>query len=125
MLGTGPAELGPHEEDLRVEVGSKSDVELEGKLTLEKNLHLLRDEVTHDIEGVLDEHLLPFKLKDFQKMALHQIGSLNNVILVSPNGSGKMVVIYLSIFVLQKVLSVSDMWKRTRLFIRKQMSVSL
>ena len=68
-------------------------MELEGKLTLEKNLHLLRDEFAHVIEDVLDEHLLPFKLKDFQKMALHQIGSLYNVILVSPNGSGKMVVI--------------------------------
>ena len=85
----------------------------------------MSDEVAHHIEEVLDEHLLPFKLEDFQKMALHQIGSLNNVVLVSPNGSGKMDVIYLSIFILQKVLSVSDMWKRTRLFIRKQMSVSL
>ena len=71
----------------------------------------MSDEVAHHLEEVLDEHLLPFKLEDFQKMALHQIGSLNNVILVSPNGSGKMVVIYLSIFVLQKVLRVSDMWK--------------
>ena len=52
--------------------------------------------------------MLSFKFRDFQKMALQQIGSLNNVILVSPNGSGKMVVIYLAIFVLQKVLGVSD-----------------
>ena len=86
-------------------------MEPEGKLTLEKNLHLLIDEVAHDIEEVLDEPLLSFKFRDFQKMALQQIGSLNNVIPVSPNGSGKMVVIYLSIFVLQKVLRFSDMWK--------------
>ena len=76
------------------EVGSKSDAELEGKLTIEKNLHLLRDEVAFLIEEVLEEHPLPYQLKDFQKLVLHQIGSLNNVILVSPTGSGKMVVIY-------------------------------
>lgn len=90
------------------EVGSKSDAEPEGKLTIEKNLHLLRDEVAFLIEEVLEEHPLPYQLKDFQKLVLHQIGSLNNVILVSPAGSGKMVVIYLAIFVLQKVLGVSD-----------------
>ena len=90
------------------EVGSKSDAEPEGKLTIEKNLHLLRDEVAFLIEEVLEEHPLPYQLKDFQKFVLHQIGSLNNVILVSPTGSGKMVVIYLAIFVLQKVLGVSD-----------------
>ena len=56
-------------------MGSKSDVEPEGKLTLEKNLHLLIDEVAHDIEEVLDEPLLSFKFRDFQKMALQQIGS--------------------------------------------------
>ena len=98
-------------------------MEPEGKLTLEKNLHLLIDEVAHDIEEVLDEHLLSFKFKDFQKIALQQIGSLNNVILVSPNGAGKMVVIYLSIYVLQKVFRVSDMWKNVCLFIRNQMTI--
>ena len=41
-------------------MGSKSDVEPEGKLTLEKNLHLLRDEDAHVIEEVLDMHPLPF-----------------------------------------------------------------
>ena len=90
------------------EVGSKSDAEPEGKLTIEKNLHLLRDEVAFLIEEVLEEHPLPYQLNDFQKLVLHQIGSLNNVILVSPARSGKMVVIYLAIFVVQKVLGVSD-----------------
>ena len=79
------------------EVGSKSDAEPEGKLTIEKNLHLLRDEVAFLIEEVLEEHPLPYQLKDFQKFVLHQIGSLNNVILVSPTRSGKMIVIYLAI----------------------------
>ena len=91
------------------EVGSKSDAEEpEGKLTIVKYLHFLRDEVAFLIEEVLEEHPLPYQLKDFQKLVLHQIGSLNNVILLSPTGSGKMVVIYLAIFVLQNVLGGSD-----------------
>ena len=40
-------------------MGSKSDVEPEGKLTLEKNLHLLIDEVAHDIEEVYKWRLFP------------------------------------------------------------------
>ena len=40
------------------EVGSKSDAEPEGKITIEKNLHLLRDEVVLLIEEVLEEHPL-------------------------------------------------------------------
>ena len=49
------------------EVGSKSDAEPEGKLTIEKNLHLLRDEVAFLIEEVLEEHPLPYQLTDFQR----------------------------------------------------------
>ena len=85
------------------EVGKKA-VGTDDCISLEKNLHLLRDEVGYFIEQVLREHPLPFPLLDFQKLALHQIGSLNNVILVSPTGSGKMLVVYLSIFILQKVV---------------------
>ena len=40
-------------------MGSKSDAELEGKLTLEKNLHFLRDEVAFLIEEFLEERHLP------------------------------------------------------------------
>ena len=86
------------------QVASKMNEEL----TLEKNLHLLRDQVGHIIEQVLVENPLPFPLLDFQKLALHQIGSLNNVILVSPTGSGKMVVVYLAILVLRKVYEIQD-----------------
>ena len=54
------------------EVGSKSDAEPEGKLTIEKNLHLLRDEVAFLIEEVLEEHPLPYQLKDFQNWVFKQ-----------------------------------------------------
>ena len=61
-------------------------------ISLEKKLNLLLEEVGYIIEQVLWEHPRPFPLMDFQKLALHQIGSLNNVILVNLTGSGKMLV---------------------------------
>ena len=54
------------------------------QITLEKNAYLLRD---------------------FQNISIHALGSGHNVILMSPAGSGKMVVVYLAIRVLQKVNS--------------------
>ena len=65
---------------------------IQNKRLLKKNHNLLLDEVGYIIEQVLWEHPRPFPLMDFQKLALHQIGSLNNVILVNLTGSGKMLV---------------------------------
>ena len=56
------------------EVGSKSDAELEGKLTLEKNLHFLRDEVAFLIEEFLEEHHLPYQLKIFKNWFFVRLG---------------------------------------------------
>ena len=57
-----------------------------GDITLFKYQHLLNDRVALMIEAVLNEHPLPFKLEDFQLLSLHCIGSLKNVILISPTG---------------------------------------
>ena len=89
------------------EVG-KVAIKKNEELTLEKNLHLLCDRVGNIIEQVLLENPLPFPLLDFQKLALHQIGSLNNVFLVSPTGSGKMVVVYLAILVHRKIHEIPN-----------------
>ena len=78
--------------------------EEEDQISLTRFSHLLNDDVAGIIEKVLAENPLPFPLQDFQKIALHAIGSLKNVILVSPTGSGKMIVNYLAILVLQKVM---------------------
>ena len=69
----------------------------DNQITLEKHRHLLNDEIATIIEQVLIENPLPYKLQDFQKLALHALGSLKNVILISPTGSGKMIVAYLAI----------------------------
>ena len=72
---------------------------------MEKYAHLLKDEINVFLNQVLDENPLPFILQDFQKLSIHALGRGYNVILISPTGSGKMVVVYLAILVLQKVNS--------------------
>ena len=76
------------------------------QITMENHQHLLSDSVHLIIEEVLIEHQLPYKLQDFQMITLHALGSLNNVILLSPTGSGKMICAYLGVLVLQKVFKI-------------------
>ena len=78
------------------------------QITIEKYNHLLKDSVHLIILEVLDENPLPYKLQDFQLIVLHCLGSLKNVILTSPTGTGKMLCAYLGILVLQKVLKVPN-----------------
>ena len=58
-----------------------------GEISFVKYQHLLNDSVAMIIDEVLSENHLPFKLQDFQLLTLHCIGSLKNVILISPTGS--------------------------------------
>ena len=55
-------------------------------ITISKYEVLLNDRVALIIEQVLHENPLPFKMQDFQLISLHCIGSLKNVILISPTG---------------------------------------
>ena len=78
------------------------------QITLIKHNHLLCDVVGVAIEQVLSEHPLPYQLQDFQKLSLHALGSQKNVILISPTGSGKMIIAYLAVhgrhFILRWIL---------------------
>ena len=78
------------------------------QITLQKNSHLLSDEVHLIIQEVLSENPVSFMLQDFQLLCLHCIGSLQNCILLAPTGMGKMVCAYLSILVLQKKFGIPD-----------------
>ena len=71
--------------------------EEENQISIARNEYLLNDKVGSILQSVLEENPLPYALQDFQKLALHALGSLKNVILVSPTGSGKMIVNYLAI----------------------------
>ena len=56
------------------------------QITIEKHGHLFSDSVHIAIQNVLREHPLPFTLMDFQLLTIHALGSLKNVILISPTG---------------------------------------
>ena len=78
------------------------------QITIEKYNNLLKDSVHLIIQEVLTEHPLPFQFQDFQLLTLHCLGSLKNIILVSPTGTGKMICSYYGVLVLQKVLGVPN-----------------
>ena len=80
-MEAGMSRLRSYSDDLYEEAGKMMEEE-ENPITLPKYSHLLNDEVATIITSVLDENPLPFPLQDFQKLALHALGSKNNVILV-------------------------------------------
>ena len=68
--------------------------------------YLLNDHVHSAIQQVLLENPLPYQLQEFQLAALHCLGSLKNVILITPTGSGKMLCVSLGILVLKKLFGL-------------------
>ena len=82
--------------------------EQEDEISLVKYNYLLSDRVACIIKEVLTEHPLPYELQQFQMVALHALGSGQNVILQAPTGAGKMIVAYLAILVLQKTMNIPE-----------------
>ena len=62
---------------------------------------------TNIIQEVLQKNKVGYKLQDFQLLTLHCLGSLKNVVLICPTGSGKTLCSYLGILVLRKVFDKS------------------
>ena len=73
-------------ESLLVKAGEVVEEE-ENQISIPKHEYLLNDKIGSILQAVLEENPLPYVLQDFQKLALHALGSLKNVILVSPTGS--------------------------------------
>ena len=82
--------------------------EQEEDISVDKYGHLLVDKVAQTLQIVLEENPLPFELQDFQKLTLHALVSGENVILISPTGSGKMIVAFLAIKLLQKLNNIPN-----------------
>ena len=78
------------------------------EITIEKYNYLINDSVHLIIQEVLKEKPLPYQLQNFQLLTLHCLGSLKNVVLLAPCGSGKMICSYYGILVLQKVFGVKN-----------------
>ena len=79
--------------------------EQDDEISLIKYSYLLSNRIAIIIN---EENPLKFDLHDFQKVALHALGSGQNVILMAPTGAGKMIVTYLGILVLQKAMDVPE-----------------
>ena len=60
------------------------------QITIRNHEHLLCDQVHIIIQEVLQKNPVGFKLQYFQLLTLYCLGSLKNVVLLSPTGSGKM-----------------------------------
>ena len=84
------------------EAGKLVDEEVD-QISLEKHGHLLCDTVHLKLKEVIEELQLPFQLADFQKLSLHVIGSKKNLILISPTGCGKMMVVLLGTLLIRKI----------------------
>ena len=81
--------------------GEEIEEERDG-ITLEDNLHYITEEVDSILDNIVRDLSLPYKLADFQRIAVNVLGSKKNLILVSPTGSGKMNVPLLSVLVLRE-----------------------
>ena len=108
----GDSESGLECEDLDLSISSRlaqANLKASGSLvpedtdqiTIEKNMHLMTDEVTDLLEKTLDEVKPPYQLAEFQQVAINVLGQMKNLILVSPTGSGKMTVPLLAVLVLR------------------------
>ena len=78
------------------------------KISLDLYPHLFVGVFHVAIQEVLSEVQLPYSLSDFQLLSLHVLGSGKSLLLVSPTGSGKTIVIYLGTLLLRKMLKISE-----------------
>ena len=77
------------------------------RITVAGNFHLLNPNVDEVLANIVTELNLPYKPSDFQRVAVNTVGMLNNLVLVSPTGSGKMDVPLLAALVLRERLNIS------------------
>ena len=81
--------------------------EEEDKITVEGNSELISEAVDEILEKIVKDLNLPYEPSPFQRVAINTLGMQNNLILVSPTGSGKMDVPFLTVLVLREKLGNS------------------
>ena len=85
--------------------GTEVEEEKDG-ITIQDNADLMNYEVDNILNKVVEEIQMKYKPAEFQRVAINALGGMNNVVLVSPTGSGKMNVPLLSTLVLREVLGI-------------------
>ena len=98
-------EISRNEADHNYELAGTEVEEPPDVISSAKYQHLLLNDSVHQkILEVLDENQIPFILADFQMISLHVLGNLKNLILISPPGNGKMLVVLLGTLLMRKIL---------------------
>ena len=77
-------------------------------ITVQKYQHLMDSRVNGVLDDVVGKLGLPYRLVEFQRVAINALGQGLNVVLVSPTGSGKMNVALLATLVLRQVLDIPN-----------------
>ena len=95
------------EADLNYLAAGTEVEEEEDGITVAGNSELINPEVEEILDEIVKDLDLPYKLSDFQRVAVNTIGMLKHLVLVSPTGSGKMDVPLLSVLVLRERLGIS------------------
>ena len=72
------------------------------RITLAGNADLVEFDVNDAFEKIVNKLELPYEPSEFQRVAVNAVGSQKNLILVSPTGSGKMDVPFLSVLLLRE-----------------------
>ena len=89
-------------------IAAGTEVEEEkDRITVAGNPDLMNPEVNSILDRILLDLNLPYKMSDFQRVAVNCVGSQKPLVLVSPTGSGKMDVPLVSALVLRKKLDLS------------------
>ena len=81
--------------------------EEEDRITIADNIHLMNLEVDEILDKVVHKIQMPYKPAEFQRVAINALGGMENVVLISPTGSGKMNVPLLATLVLREKLGIS------------------
>ena len=80
--------------------------EEEDRITVAGNGDLMNPEVNEILDKVVEDTKMAYTPAEFQRVTINALGGMNNVVLVSPTGSGKMNVPLLSTLVLREKLGI-------------------
>ena len=92
---------------------AKRNYEMAGELVDEEpesiqitdHIELMDEDANVLLNRIVSELNLPYELTETQRLAINAVSSQKNVILVSPTGSGKMTIPFLSVLVLREKLT--------------------